>query len=126
MKRAMREQTGYLQPEESFTQYGLRAALDGWVNGYYYPFLVELNLDDPRSPHCRIKNEADFRRYANLSARRFGIASLADLRQRARQTAINIQAADPDPRNYVGWRGKVRRAARRLMRKPVPRVRFSA
>jgi GT2 family glycosyltransferase len=114
MKRGCYDQLGPLGPDESFPQYCLRAALRGWVNGYPYPLVVMDHFDDPRSPHCRIKTEDDFQRYQSLSARRFGMSSLAEMRDLACRAALDVQEAAIDPRAHVGMRARVRRFVRRV------------
>jgi GT2 family glycosyltransferase len=116
MKRACREQMGLLGPDESFPRYCLRAALKGWIHGYHYPLLVMAHFDDPRSPHCRFKSEEDFQRYRSLSARRFGTSSLSEAHTRARQAAVEVQKAAVDPRSHCGWRGRINRIVKRLVR----------
>ena len=54
MPRALAEAHGSLGPEESFTGFCIRLARAGAVNGFYYPFLPEDHMDDPRSPHTLI------------------------------------------------------------------------
>jgi hypothetical protein len=116
MKRAVVEQLGGLQPTESFTEYGIRAVAAGWVNGWRFPFIHEEHMDDPRSPYSEFSTDEDFARNRPLSAVMDDVVSLAEWRNRVRWMARSVQSAPYDPLYYVGWRGKARKVARRLMR----------
>lgn len=104
MKRACVEKDGGLRKGETFTQYCLRLALKGWVNGWVYPFLWQEHLDDPRAPHALIRTDDDFRRYLPLSASRFGANNMRDWDLQLRRSARNLQEIPWDARYYVGWR----------------------
>ena len=61
MKRRCRDEKGLLAQGQSFPQYCKKLALDGWLNGHYFPFIKYENLDDPRAPHTMIRSEEDLR-----------------------------------------------------------------
>jgi len=89
--------------------YWIRMALKGYINGYYYPLIYADHLDDPRSPHSAIKTEEDFQREASLTIRSMSsINSMDDWVNWLHQDALNIQRGSYDPRQYVGWRRKLR------------------
>lgn len=114
MKRACQQQTGYIGEREAFYHFCIRASIAGWLHGWYYPFLYLVHMEDPRSPYSELRDEADFQRRPPLTAQMFGITSLAELRRRAHEAAVEVQAAHPDPRRYVGWRQKLRRVRERV------------
>jgi hypothetical protein len=114
MKRRVVETIGPIREGESFSQYGIRASLAGFVNGWLYPFLYQEDMDDPRSTYTLKRSEEDYRRWASLSQRRFGVETLAQCIARQHQCALEVQAASLDPRDYVGWRGRLRRLRGRL------------
>lgn len=116
MKRALVEDLGPIQPDETFTDYGLRAALRGWINGWYYPFIHEEHMDDARSPFYLHKTEEEFLENLPLTARNQGIRSIEEWRDVSRRLARSLQKASPDPRNYIGWRRLVSAVRRRLYR----------
>ncbi len=116
MKRAVLERLGGLGPAESFTDYCVRAALAGWVNGWLYPFIHEEHMDDPRSPLSELRSEEDFLRHRPLSAVRDDVRTLAEWQRRIRYMARSVQAAPADPRQYVGWRRRLRRVTSRVGR----------
>lgn len=115
LKRQCRQAGGFLRETDSFPGYLIRLALKGWIHGWYYPFLYMDHMDDPRSPNTMMKTEEDFQRQPSLSSLRFGTSSLAELRERARMAAVEVQRASIDPRDYSGWRLKLRRLRTRLL-----------
>lgn len=113
MPRAIAERQGLLGADESFTGYCIRAARSGAVNGFYYPFVPEDHMDDPRSPHTLIKSDADLVDRMPLSAKANGVTTVADWTAQLVQSALVLQTASLDPRSYGGWRRKVKSARRR-------------
>lgn len=116
MKREVFEQLGPLRPSESFTDYGIRAALAGRWNGWYFPFLHEEHMDDPRSPYSEFRTEVDFQRGRPLSAINDDVRSLEEWKMRVRWMARSVQSSSSDPRQHVGWRAQLRRGVRRVKR----------
>lgn len=116
--KAMRE-CGPLESSRT-TYYWVQMALRGYVNGYYFPLIPADHLDDPRSPHSRIKSEEDFQREPPTTAICNGYNSMDEWVESLRKDALIIQTASFDPRNYVGWRAKIRRLGKKLIRKIQP------
>ncbi|MGH3738772.1 MAG: glycosyltransferase family 2 protein [Micromonosporaceae bacterium] len=115
-KREMIARAGPLGPRDSFTSWCIRASRLGWVNGWYYPFLPEDHMDDPRSPHTMYRTDEDLRAHLPLSARTSGIRTLADWEAQMRRSAVVAQTASLDPRQYTGWRRTSRNLRRRALR----------
>ena len=113
MKRQVLSDTGPLREEESFSNWCIRAALRGWLIGWLYPFVQQEDMDDPRHPLSLRKSDADVADHASLSQRRYGVTSLNEVLHRQKRAAYEVQAASPNARDYVGVRGKVRRAIQR-------------
>ena len=125
MKRRVVEQGGPLPHGEVFTAFCKRAAARGWINGWYYPFLHQEHMDDPRSPYCLIATDEDLQRSAPLSAANFGIETVDGRVEQIRRFAHEVQTASIHPRAHVGWRGFVRRVrgkARRLLGRGMQRT----
>lgn len=116
MRRSYVERHGMLGETESFTGYCVRLARAGAVNGYYFPFVAEDHMDDPRSPHTLIKTDADLAARMPLSAQANGVRTVEDWLTQLRQSAHVLQTASLDPRSYGGWRRKLRAARNRLRR----------
>lgn len=114
MKRHCVEEQGLLAEGHSFTGYCIDLALRGYTNGWYYPFIREEHLDDPRSPRSAFRDDASFRARMPLSAARTGAQTIDDWLQQIRDEARDVQAASVDPAHWRGWRKQVRRVRRRL------------
>ena len=104
MKRACVERHGPIAPKQTVTQYFVRLALQGWVNGWYFPFLREEHMDDPRSPYTRFRTDEDLQARPPLTARLNGASTLAEWEAVIRRSARASQAAPLDPRHFAGWR----------------------
>jgi glycosyltransferase involved in cell wall biosynthesis len=119
MKRRCIEEHGLLGEAESFSQYCMKLALADYVNGWYFPFIREEHMDDPRSPYTLLKTDADLVERLPLSARNMGAATLKQWTEQLRTSARRVQEASIDPRDYRGWRWRKRwfiRQARRRVR----------
>lgn len=116
MKRDCVDRAGLIGAHESFTQYCIRLARLGWVNGWYYPFLFQEHMDDPRSAHTLLKSDRDLEKWMPLSSRTFGANSLAEWQAALIADAHYLQRAPTDPAHYVGWRARLSNARRRLAR----------
>lgn len=115
MKRECVERQGLLD-EPSFTTYCRRLALAGWVNGFYFPFVREDHMDDPRSPNSGLRSDEDLRSFAPIGALTDGVTSVDVWTERVRWNARVIQTAPLDPRWYFGWRRRLRKGWSRVQR----------
>jgi hypothetical protein len=115
MKRECVQRQGLLHEGESFPQWCIRLGAAGYINGWYYPFLYQDHMDDPRSEHTMMRTEEDFLQHPNLSSRRFGTPSLEAFRKRAHLAAVEVQQASINPRDYIGWTARLRRLQNRLL-----------
>ena len=118
MKRECVESGGLLRRRQGFTDYCLQLARQGWIHGWYYPFLYMEHMDDPRAPHSGLRADSDVERKPPLSAAKNGIRNLAAWDAQLRRSARLIQQASIDPRDYTGWRkalGWLKRRARRRL-----------
>ena len=114
MKRNVFANCGPIRASESFTSYCLRAANRGWINGWYFPFIHEEHMDDPSSPFYPYRTDDEFRAHIPLTARKLGLASLAEWRQLNRHYARRVQEEIIDPRAHAGWRSILRKIKRRV------------
>jgi glycosyltransferase involved in cell wall biosynthesis len=117
MKRECLEVNGLLENDKTFTKYCIELALKRWINGWYYPFLYQEHMDDPRSPNTLLKSDDDLKRYLPLTAGNFGVSSLDEWLQWLRDDAVRVQAANINPKHYIGWRGRLRRIRRRILKR---------
>lgn len=100
---------------DGITGYWIRLAAAGWINGWYFPFLYQDHMDDPRSPHSRLRTDRDLMRHLPLSAAMRGVVAITQWEAQLRQSARMVQEAPVDPRQYFGWRRKARRLRGRLL-----------
>lgn len=110
------QQVGLLADNESFAHYCIRLARSGAINGWYYPFVFEDHMDDPRSPNTLLHSDADLVKRLPLSAQFNGIRTLADWQAQICRSAIVAQSASLDLRQYSGWRRTIRSGRRRVLR----------
>ena len=93
------------------TDYFLKIAAGGYVNGFYYPLLIQDHMDDPKSAYCETADAGGFEAgkatTVGLGAGRY---SDPEGRMKWREKIIGTLLDSPyDPSYYVGWRAKLRR-----------------
>lgn len=117
LKRACVDRVGELRDSESgITDYMIRIAFKGWINGWYYPFLWQEHMDDPRAPHTLLKTDADLEKYAPLSVWMSGARRIEDWEQQLRDSAALLQHLPSSTSYYYPWRRSLRRFFLRLKR----------
>lgn len=116
LPRRMVERQGLLAEGQSFTQYCIRLARRGAVSGWYFPFVREDHMDDPRSPNTIFVDDESFRRRMPLSAQALGVSRLSDWEEQMRQSARVAQTAPLDLAEYGVWRSRRRAVSRRVQR----------
>lgn len=102
--------------DKATTQYWLEMARAGCVNGFYYPLVYQEHMDDPKSEHSQLKDEASYQaaKAVTFNINRHGQTTLDD-RWRWRQEVLDNLLDDPwDPRYYSGLRRKLRSLRNRL------------
>ena len=109
MKRKVLDEIGPLRPGETFTTWCLRAASRGYVIGWYYPFLYQEHMDDPRAEHTGIRTDEDLKRLLPLSAAQYGTTTKEAWVRRIRRTAGRLQEYSLDPRDFIGFHARVKR-----------------
>lgn len=114
MKRECVKECGPIKTGDSFTGYCVRLARSGWINGWYYPFIQEEHMDDPRSPYTCLHTDEDLRTRLPLTAQRLNVRTLADWEAAVRESAYAVQAAPLDLRHYSEWRRRMRGVHARL------------
>ncbi|MCP3919075.1 MAG: glycosyltransferase [bacterium] len=117
MKRECVEELGLLGEEYSFTRYCIRLAERGWLNGFYFPFLKEDHMDDPRSPNSDLRSDQDLVDFAPLGAQADGVIDLEAWKKRVRWNARMVQEAPLDPRWFSGWRRRLYRIKAQWLRR---------
>ncbi len=116
MKRDCINDLGPIGESESFPTYCMRAALKGWINGWYFPFLFQEHFDHPWSEHTVFTSDEAFRTNLPLMAHRRGITDLKGYAAHFEKEAAYLQSANPNPKAYAGWRGLLRSIDARVKR----------
>lgn len=116
IKRQGLEQLGLLNTCQTFSHYCIALARHGWVNGWYFPFLYQDHMDDPRSPHSLLRTDQDVQRCLPLSAVTNGVTTLRAWQSQLKRSARLLQQVPIDPRQYSGWRRLATKLQRRIWR----------
>lgn len=114
MKRKCIENRPHLVPGQTFTGLGIELSNKNWIHGWYYPFLYQEHMDDPRSPNTLIRTDKDLAEIRPLMAQRWGVKNRGEFIQRFREEAQYLQAASSNPKSHRGWRRKLRQASVRI------------
>lgn len=116
LRRDLVVKAGGLRADESFSGFCLRLATAGAVNGFYYPFVPEEHMDDPRSPHTLIRTDEDLAARLPLSAQANGINTVEEWTAQLVESAILLQQTPFEVRYHTGWRLKARNLRKRVQR----------
>jgi glycosyltransferase involved in cell wall biosynthesis len=110
IKRGTYQRFGPLQGKAT-TRYWIDLALAGYVNGFYYPLILQEHMDDPQSPHCLVKDDEGLQKYRETSCvlRDHHIRNMQDRYGWRREVLENLNKGPWDVRHYVGWLGRLRR-----------------
>jgi hypothetical protein len=115
IKRDTFKKLGPIQ-RKATTQYWLKMAGEGYINGFYYPLICQEHMDDPKSKYSHLKDEASYQAAKNVtfSINSPGQETLAG-RWRWRQQVLNNLLDDPwDVKCYTGWPGKLRKIKKKI------------
>lgn len=97
------------------TPYFRRMALAGFVNGFYYPLVLQDHMDDPGSPHSRFHKYDFAQAYGDSYG--YNACAIREMGQymKIREGIIrNLLEGPQDPTYYVGIRARWRRAVSRM------------
>ncbi|UCG57797.1 MAG: glycosyltransferase [Phycisphaerales bacterium] len=95
---------------EATTGYWLKMARAGYVNGFYYPLVLQEHMDDPKSQYTMLKDEQSYQaaKEVTFNINRHGQETLEDRWLWRRKVLDNLLDGPWDVRHYVGWRSKLR------------------
>jgi len=122
MKRSVFQEMGPW-PEGSrsigTTSYFLKVAKAGYINGWYYPLVLQEHQDDPLSPYCISNDDISLRELADLtySVRENKIQSVQQRMKRREVVVRQLLTGSWNPNDYVGWRARFSRLVGRLTAK---------
>ena len=114
MKRECYNTLGNLKVNQSFTTYCIELAEQGFINGWYFPFLYQEHFDDPRSAHTLLKHDNDMIKYAPLSAINNGVNTIEDWQKQLKRSASLLQKVNYDPKYFTGWRKRIKAVNSRI------------
>jgi len=103
MKRECYSKLGSLKGKQTFTGYCIQLAKRGYIIGWYYPFIYQEHLDDPRCPDSLLKNDNDMQKWAPLSAINNGVTTIEAWQVQLKRSAQYLQKASYNPKYYLGW-----------------------
>jgi glycosyltransferase involved in cell wall biosynthesis len=96
------------------TNYWIRMAQKGYVNGYYFPLIYVEHMDYPWAEHFAFTNKFDEWLSKSSGAIRHGIKTIEDAKA-WHQVIVRSILDDPwDVKYYVGWRRKIRNLRSRV------------
>lgn len=119
--------TGLLIKQETFkkfgpiqkkatTQYWLKLALKGYINGFYYPLICQEHMDDPKSKHSLVTNDKSVSEMRDITyvLREHNIKNMQDRWERRKLVLENLNSGPWEAKYYVGWRKKMGRMKVRI------------
>lgn len=115
LKRKLIDEIGDLRPKETFTTWCVRAAARGYINGWYYPFMYQEHMDDPRAEHSGIKTDEDLKEFLPLSAAQNGIRTKDEWVEKLKASAARLQEYSLDPYDFIGLKPKLKRRLLKLL-----------
>ncbi|HLV31773.1 MAG TPA: glycosyltransferase family A protein [Chitinispirillaceae bacterium] len=105
MKRACYEKIGCLKENDTFPNYCINIRWHGWLNGWYYPFIRVIHMDDPRAPGSLLKNDNDLRKYMPLTIAKNKVETIDQWIKLNKRTAFSIQKSPKEPKKFFKiWR----------------------
>jgi GT2 family glycosyltransferase len=101
--------------KNEWTDYWIRMALKGYVNGYYFPLIHAEHMDYPWSKYNISANRPDGIVVTGSSYASQGIRTIEDANAWHEQIIVRNLLEDPwQAKYYVGWRRKLRNLKYRL------------
>jgi glycosyltransferase involved in cell wall biosynthesis len=115
IKRKTFEEFGPISDKDT-TSYWLKMAIAGYINGFYYPLIHQEHMDDPKSKYSMLKDEQSYQaaKKVTFNINKRGQKTLAGRWQWRQQVLDNLLDGPWQAKYYIGWRRKVRGAAKRL------------
>ena len=114
MKRACVTGHRLLRDGESFADWCRATAWQRWMHGWPLPLVVADHMDDPRSAHTALRDDAAMHEALPLTARRNGITTKAQWQQLLEGIAHTVQTCPAEPGRLYGVRSWPRRITRAL------------
>jgi len=117
IKKETFDKLGPIQ-DNAMTQYWIKMAVSGYINGWYFPFIYQEHMEDPLSPHCMYHDDESLRAIKEItySLRVRNIDTLKKRLKRREDVLDNLLYGSPYIESYIGWRKKIMRFFPKLNR----------
>ncbi len=117
MNRACVDGYRLLRDGESFADWCRATAWQRWVHGWPMPLIVADHMDDPRSPHTALRDDASMIDALPLTALRNGITTTQQWQALLEDVARTVQMCPATPGRLYGLRSWPHRIASSIQRK---------
>jgi len=123
--------SGFMLKKKSFVQFGpwdqgnhvgttkyfLKMALSGYINGWYYPLVLQEHMDYPSSTHSRSHRLMFDEAYRDSYGYKTGkLKSEEQYKRLHKEILDNLLSGPYEPKYYCGWRAKVKRGLLKIRR----------
>ncbi len=98
-------------PDIGITDYFIEMAKKGFINGWYYPLIIQEHMDDPLSKHCGYHDDESLSKISAItfSLRNFKINTMEKKMKRREVVIDQLLYGSANVKSYLGLQGKVRR-----------------
>lgn len=96
-------------PKHAMTDYFMKVALNGYINGWYYPLVLQDHMDDPLSKYTLLKCDKDIvdNKQITYGLREHNINSMDDRMKRRSMVLYNLMRGSIDPVKYLSRKYKI-------------------
>jgi len=101
-------------PGNATTEYWIKLAKKGRINGFYYPLVYQEHMDDPKSSHTVMKDEENYQRAKNMSITSRQFDTLEDTRRNNEKIINTLLCGRWEVKYYTGWRNMLNKVVRKL------------
>lgn len=110
IKRSVYQEVGPIGGAAT-THYWIELARRGYINGYYYPLVVQEHMDDPKSRYCELNDAASFERAKGVTVtlEHPKVQDISGLYWWREEVLTNLLDEPWEVRHYIGWRDRLRR-----------------
>lgn len=117
-KRKLFEKFGPINRKDT-TNYWLKIASKGYINGFYYPLVLQEHMDDPKSKHCLLKDDESIKKMKDVTfvLQEHNINNMENRWQWREFVLDNLINGPWEAKYYTGWSVKLKRGVNKLKRK---------
>lgn len=120
MKRSTYAEHGQWQAgaDVGTTDYFLSMAMKGYVNGWYYPLILQEHMDDPRSVHSMVKDDDSVKKMYDITYT-LRVQKIHDMKARWNRRPVvlkNLNSGPWEAKYYVGWRRRWSNVKKKMLK----------